>query len=736
MNGAQFVNGSALLLNAWDPDGLTGAEVWKIDGGNQYMIKDVWPGSSSSNPVSLAVVNLGGVGDRMFFSATELDGSFHPWISDGSPGGTVVLKEINTINDYSGAKNFTGFDGKAWFQADDGVNGYELWTTDGTTGNTSLFLDIYDGFDSIPGLFTVVGDQMFFLAKSDHQGFQLWVTDGTVGNTVEVVEPQSGVTPASLEEMTAYNGELYFTATTNANGRELWVSDGTEAGTSMVTDLYPGSFSSDPEGLFVADGKLYFSAETAPYGRELWVSNGTAAGTMLVEDIYPGETASVKNSSWPRYFVELSGALYFFAIDGTHGHELRKLPLTDWVTTPDAPTGPTTGPINTTHSYFASGAISLEGDDVQYRFDWDDGDTSDWLTVGATSADHQWTEPGTYTVTVEARAASDHSVVSRTSAGLEVEMLYDETISGTSITGPSGGFVGNDNTFTVDSTSSKGHEMEFQVNWGDTTSTGWTPLGSGGSEVSHGWATAGPYQISVTVRCAEHTDSDDTADHSITIADEVISDPTLVGPTTGGNGISHTYTLSAESAAGHDLEYWISWGDGPPEPDIDWTPFGEGVTSVQRFHTWPELGGYEIYAKVRCAVHQTIEKEVTLWVSLEEEYIHSVSLHGPGSGYTGFDYTYTISGESSWGHALEYAVSWGDGEGNDIDWTPFPDGKNTVTVTYAWTFEAPDFPVWAGVRCAEHHSVENGDDMTVEIVSAPEGLIFADGFESGNTSAW
>jgi ELWxxDGT repeat protein len=740
INGAAFVGGSALLLPAWDPDGLTGTELWKIDtgaGGGEYAIADIWPGSGSSEPVGLRVVDLVGAGERLFFRAMEPDGSQQPWISDGWPGGTAELKEINTISGVSGAMDFTGFDGKAWFQADDGVNGAELWTSDGTTGGTSLFMNIWTSppeYGSHPQLFTVAGDLMFFMAALDHTGYKLWVTDGTVGNTRTVVDGETGETPTNLVEAAAYNGLLYFDGATS-NGSGLWVSDGTDEGTMMVAEIDPGSASA-LEDLTVADGKLFFTAVTEAHGRELWVSNGTEEGTMLVEDIYPGESFDSPNSSWPRDFVEVGDALYFFATDGTSGREPRKLPLTDFVTTPNVPSGPTSELINATHSYSAGGAVSLEGDDVQYRFHWGDETDSGWLSAGATSADHEWTEPGSYTVTVEARAAGDHGVVSRTSAGLEVEMLYDETISGTSITGDSSGFVGNDYTFTVDATSSKGHTMEFQVDWGDGQQSAWTTLGSGGSQVSHAWAAEGEKTITASVRCAEHTDSDDEADHQISIVVESLSNPTLTGPTTGGNGISYTYTLAAASNAGHDLEYWVSWGDGDPTPDIDWTAMGAGVTSVEVSHAWPDLGGYEVYAKVRCAAHQTIEKDVALWVSLEDEYIHSVSLDGPASGYVGTDYSYTISGESSWGHALEYAVSWGDGEGNDIDWTAFPEGQNTVTVSYAWNFAAPDFPVWAGVRCATHQELENGNDMTVEMLDPPAGLIFEDDFEEGDGEAW
>ena len=115
----------------------------------------------------------------------------------------------------------------------------------------------------------------------------------------------------------------------------------------MVTDLYPDGNSSDPTWLTAADGKLFFSAYTPGAYRELWVSNGTAEGTMMVEDIYPGGTYLDPHSSWPNQLVAAGDTLFFFATDDTIGTELWKLALTDFVTTPNTPSGTATGPIDT-----------------------------------------------------------------------------------------------------------------------------------------------------------------------------------------------------------------------------------------------------------------------------------------------------------------------------------------------------------------------------------------------------
>ena len=54
-----------------------------------------------------------------------------------------VLKDINPYltlsSQTTSGYNYKGYDGYVYFSADNGLNGYELWKTDGTEANTVLF---------------------------------------------------------------------------------------------------------------------------------------------------------------------------------------------------------------------------------------------------------------------------------------------------------------------------------------------------------------------------------------------------------------------------------------------------------------------------------------------------------------------------------------------------------------------------------------------------------------------
>ena len=353
-------------------DGVHGRELWRTDGtaAGTAMVTDLYTGSAwddgsysyvpnASNPQNLTVV-----GGSLFFTADDGVNGTELWKSDGTASGTALVKDIQTGSDFdydsysyvpnsSNPQSLTAGEGLLYFTADDGVSGTELWQSDGTTSGTVLVKDVYSGssFDndsysyvpnsSNPENLTAVEGLLFFTANDGVNGTELWETDGTAAGTVLVKDIQTGSdfdsdsssyvpNSSNPQHLTTVDGTLFFAADDGVNGNELWKSDGTATGTVLVSDIYSGSsldydtysyapHSSNPQEFTEVGGLLFFVADDGVHGGELWKSDGTSGGTGLVKDIESGSSGDL--SYYPG-FTTIDETLFFAANDGVHGKEL------------------------------------------------------------------------------------------------------------------------------------------------------------------------------------------------------------------------------------------------------------------------------------------------------------------------------------------------------------------------------------------------------------------------------
>ena len=326
---ANPVEANGLLFFIAD-DGVHGRELWRTDGTNAgtALVKDIFPGPGSSNAMPAAVsspllVNSGGI---LFFPADDGVNGRELWRSDGTEAGTYMIKDITAASGGADPRFLVDVGGTLFFAAQDS-NGIELWHSDGTSDGTGLIKDIGNGFSSDPrDLTSVRGTHCFFVAGNDF-GRELWRSDGTAVGTfmVEDIYPFTSSSVVSPLLLIDVGGILFFQGN-DGNGYRPWRSDGTPAGTYEITEhVFPTS----PQlysTIAAFNGIFYFSAtdDTNSYGLELWRSDGTEIGTYLVKDINPG----TRGSNIQDPFVA-NGVLYFRADDGVSGSELWRTDGTD-----------------------------------------------------------------------------------------------------------------------------------------------------------------------------------------------------------------------------------------------------------------------------------------------------------------------------------------------------------------------------------------------------------------------
>ncbi len=333
-----------------------GRELWKTNGTTTSNLKNIVPGTGSSNRMD--EYNLFSNGTYLLFAANTAGSGVELWKSDGSTGGTVMLKEINTGNsnaDSSNPREFYTLNSVVLFAATDAIHGEEIWRTDGTTGGTSMLKDIAAGTDSstygnimiAPGIFFpysifqgfhTFNNRAYFNADDGAGTGEIWSTDGSPGNAAllkDVVPGSSLNSGISLLDAINLPTKFMFPIN-NTTTSELWESDGSTVNTKVFK-----SFATNAPGQFVyilppysfnfttntityslfQGNKFFFGAPTLAAGQELWISDGTLGGTSMIKDINPGTGSGFSLSG---VYVYTTTNLFFAGDDGSFGNELWK----------------------------------------------------------------------------------------------------------------------------------------------------------------------------------------------------------------------------------------------------------------------------------------------------------------------------------------------------------------------------------------------------------------------------
>lgn len=310
-------------------------------------------------------------GGRLIYPGSDPDHGYEPWVTDGTPGGTHRLKDINAGTATSLGTPFPlfqGFDfgGKAYFLANDGTNGPQLWCSDGTEAGTSQFavineagatgavalryskndehfivggLDGVIGSDGTPANTGVIhaaefgfphmagltypeaggDDWMYFSAFEDQ--WKLYRTRGTEATTEFVV---AGTPNQGYVNLTALNDKLYTLTADNEHVYLVEVDPATHASTVAKT-FEPDPMGGPSSGAFYGfrnDGQyFYFMGKEGSHARQYWRSDGTASGTQMVHEFTPTYLNGGPDAATGDMII-FQGAFVFAANDADVGIEL------------------------------------------------------------------------------------------------------------------------------------------------------------------------------------------------------------------------------------------------------------------------------------------------------------------------------------------------------------------------------------------------------------------------------
>src|SRR5262249_18234725 len=116
------------------------------------------------------------VGDELFFAGNDGGHSTQLWSSNGAPGGTGVVADINGASTANGTR-LTNLNGTLFFTAYTNGAGYQVWQSDGTSSGTVQDTSLNTGNANVPTALVAMGNALYFTAP----GATMWQLPTTGG---------------------------------------------------------------------------------------------------------------------------------------------------------------------------------------------------------------------------------------------------------------------------------------------------------------------------------------------------------------------------------------------------------------------------------------------------------------------------------------------------------------------------------------------------------------------------
>ena len=321
----------------------------------------------SGNIIKKKYCELSSIPEAVFFFLLEEDG-MKRLIALSTILAVACGMSVFIISCGGGGGGDSTIEGKFFFAADNGVNGLEPWSHDGT-GSPMMVANLLadppagDPESSEPSYFKEYNGLVYFKANDSDGNGSLWATDGSSAWMVTV--------RLGLSDPAILDGKLYYRGH-NGDRNGLWVFDGTDL-TELSSDDIFYSYMTPFDGKIIMSG--YLPGEL-PSRQEPFVYNGISISRIA--DINPSTGASP--GSYPMYFTEYNGAVYFRAADDGSDYELWATDGSSaWMVTPEINTGGSGDP-----TYLASygGLLYFSGNDgANGRELWASDGSSSWMVT-------------------------------------------------------------------------------------------------------------------------------------------------------------------------------------------------------------------------------------------------------------------------------------------------------------------------------------------------------------------
>ena len=226
----------------------------------------------------------------------------------------------------------------------DGFNGCELWTSMATISSTSLLMDINPTGDSTPGLWMGMqeiigenGELVFFDADDGVNGREMWVSDGTLSGTQRISSLNGAGDGLKISsKMSPWMDGIVFTDIEN---KFIW-SNG-----SITVELFDAPFFSTNMQMTLdstaSDITVHSLTKLWPIETGLWFSAATISEDFEMHylsnnGILTSWNLNSLEGSLPDSFLSYGPNNFVIAEDGNNGRQLARLNFDgthSWLTT-------------------------------------------------------------------------------------------------------------------------------------------------------------------------------------------------------------------------------------------------------------------------------------------------------------------------------------------------------------------------------------------------------------------
>jgi ELWxxDGT repeat protein len=290
--------------------------VWATNGtfGAEHELKDFGQGQNNSDAGLIAAYN-----GTLYF-----EGGPSQTLWTGNATTTTALPATGVLGSVPTAYNNTGifFNGQLYFTIAVS-NGYQLWTSNGTTASQVGNTTFSSVTGSYPHDFTESGNTLYFVANDGTTGFQIWSTDGT---SAAAVTSFANTDYGSINDLTDVNGTLFFPFGDTPNATLYKLDNGNATQVPLPSD---GS-GTDVDSLTNVDGTIFFSGAGA---------GGALPVTLFSSDGNTIQAVTGDPGTTPVELTDADGTLFYGSTDPSTGTELHTAAPGGSTTPP--PSGPT-----------------------------------------------------------------------------------------------------------------------------------------------------------------------------------------------------------------------------------------------------------------------------------------------------------------------------------------------------------------------------------------------------------